>query len=184
MQGGGPGFKSQWVHVSWPFRTGPLKCGTAFGWYTNDRCTTPRQAWVGRVDARTVYTTSGVYMTPCVRAIQASTGLVHRVTVTLHLLSRCERCNRFDGCTSSCNFIVAHIATAFRSCKHSNSFELHTSWLLCQLVDSSARKPMKDVPSCDKPEGAARRLRTQDLLMGTPHRNCFAQWGTPGTETS
>lgn len=33
-------------------------------------------------------------------------------------------------------------------------------WLLCQLVDSSARVPMKDVPSCDKLRGAARRLRT------------------------
>ena len=33
-------------------------------------------------------------------------------------------------------------------------------WLLCQLVDSSARVPMKDVPSCDKLRGAARRRRT------------------------
>jgi len=35
-------------------------------------------------------------------------------------------------------------------------------------VDSSARVPTKDVPSCDKPEGAARRRRTQDLRMGNP----------------
>jgi len=42
------------------------------------------------------------------------------------------------------------------------------TWLLCHLVDSSARMPTKDVPSCDKPEGAARRRRTQDLLMGIP----------------
>jgi len=35
-------------------------------------------------------------------------------------------------------------------------------------VDSSARVPTKDVPSCDKPEGAARRRRTQDFLMGIP----------------
>jgi len=35
-------------------------------------------------------------------------------------------------------------------------------------VDSSARKPMTDVPSCEKPEGAARRQRTQDLRMGIP----------------
>src|SRR6056297_2532933 len=40
------------------------------------------------------------------------------------------------------------------------------NWLLCHLVDSSARAPTKDVPSCDKPEGAARRLRTQDLRIG------------------
>jgi hypothetical protein len=33
---------------------------------------------MGRVDARPPH--RGVYMTPCVRAIQASTGLVHRVT--------------------------------------------------------------------------------------------------------
>lgn len=42
------------------------------------------------------------------------------------------------------------------------------TWLLCHLVDSSARMPRKDVPSCDKPEGAARRRRTQDLRMGIP----------------
>ncbi len=42
------------------------------------------------------------------------------------------------------------------------------TWLLCHLVNSSARMPTKDVPSCDKPEGAARRRRTQDLRMGIP----------------
>jgi len=35
-------------------------------------------------------------------------------------------------------------------------------------VDGSAQVPMKDVPSCDKPWGAARRRRTMDLLMGIP----------------
>jgi len=35
-------------------------------------------------------------------------------------------------------------------------------------VNGSAREPMTDVPSCEKPEGAARRLRTQDLRMGIP----------------
>ena len=44
----------------------------------------------------------------------------------------------------------------------------HQTWLLCHLVDDSAREPMKDVPSCDKPGGAARRLRTRDLRMGIP----------------
>lgn len=40
-----------------------------------------------------------------------------------------------------------------------------TSWLLCHVVDSSARVPMKDVPSCDKPRGPARRGRTEDFRM-------------------
>lgn len=65
-------------------------------------------------------------MKPCVRAIQASTGPVLRVTVT------------------------------------------YINWLLCQLVDSSAREPMTDVPSCDKPQGPAWRERTEDLRMGIP----------------
>ena len=41
-------------------------------------------------------------------------------------------------------------------------------WLLYWLVNGSAREPTTDVPSCEKPEGAARRLRTQDLRMGIP----------------
>ena len=41
-------------------------------------------------------------------------------------------------------------------------------WLLCHLVDSSAREPKKDAPSCDKPQGAAWKLRTEDLRMGIP----------------
>ena len=64
-------------------------------------------------------------MKPCVRAIQASTGLVQ--------FSESQR-----------------------------------RWLLCQLVDSSARELKKDVPSCDKPRGAARRRRTVDFRMGIP----------------
>ena len=43
-----------------------------------------------------------------------------------------------------------------------------TTWLLCHLVDSSAREPTTGVPSCDKPGGAARRRRTQDPRMGIP----------------
>ena len=43
--------------------------------------------------------------------------------------------------------------------------ESQRRWLLCQLVDCSARELKKDVPSCEKPEGAARRLRTQDFRM-------------------
>jgi len=35
-------------------------------------------------------------------------------------------------------------------------------------VNGSARKPTKDVPSCDKPGEAARRRRTRDLRMGIP----------------
>ncbi len=34
--------------------------------------------------------------------------------------------------------------------------------------NTTARVPMTDVPSCDKPEQAAWRLRTQDLRMGIP----------------
>src|SRR6056297_3164451 len=56
-------------------------------------------------------------------------------------------------------------------CSHSGSqcdVRLPTAWLLCQLVDGSARAPTTDVPSCDKPEEAARRRRTRDLRMGIP----------------
>jgi len=35
-------------------------------------------------------------------------------------------------------------------------------------VDGSAQVPMKDVPSCDKPRGPARRGRTEDFRMGIP----------------
>jgi len=35
-------------------------------------------------------------------------------------------------------------------------------------VNGSAREPTTDVPSCEKPEEAARRPRTQDLRMGIP----------------
>jgi hypothetical protein len=41
-------------------------------------------------------------------------------------------------------------------------------WLLCRLVNGSAREPTKDVPSCDKPGGPARRGRTRDFRMGIP----------------
>lgn len=43
-----------------------------------------------------------------------------------------------------------------------------SSWLLCHVVNSSARVPMKDVPSCDKPRGPAWRGRTEDFRMGIP----------------
>ncbi len=49
------------------------------------------------------------------------------------------------------------------------------NWLLYWLVNGSAREPTKDVPSCEKPEGAARRLRTQDLRMGIPTTIANAQ---------
>ena len=76
---------------------------------------------LGRVDSPTI-STLGANMKPCVRAIQASTGLVQ--------LNESQR-----------------------------------RWLLCQLVDCSAQALMKDVPSCDKPWGAARRRRTMDFRM-------------------
>ena len=59
-------------------------------------------------------------------------------------------------------------STGFERIRITGSQMTHRNWLLCQLVDSSARVPTKDVPSCDKPEGAARRLRTQDVRMGIP----------------
>ena len=46
--------------------------------------------------------------------------------------------------------------------------DLSLPWLLCHLVNSSAQAPTKDVPSCDKPRGAARRQRTWDFRMGIP----------------
>jgi hypothetical protein len=39
-------------------------------------------------------------------------------------------------------------------------------WLLCHSVNGSARVPTKDVPSCDKLQGPARRERTGDLRIG------------------
>jgi len=33
-------------------------------------------------------------------------------------------------------------------------------------VNGSARVPTKDVPSCDKPEGAAWKRRTRDVRIG------------------
>ena len=116
-----------------------------------DRCTSPRQAWLGRVDARTTHL-GRVYDTACT-------------------------CNPDVNWT---RFIVERVSDY----PELSFAQLRIEWLLCRSVNGSARAPMKDVPSCDKPEGAARRRRTQDFRMGTPHRNCFAQWGTPGTETS
>ncbi len=40
--------------------------------------------------------------------------------------------------------------------------------LLCRLMDCSARELTKDVPSCEKPQGAAWKRRTEDLRMGIP----------------
>jgi hypothetical protein len=42
------------------------------------------------------------------------------------------------------------------------------TWLLCHLVDGSAREPTTDVPSGDTPGRAARKRRTRDLRMGIP----------------
>jgi hypothetical protein len=122
---------------------GPLSGNPRFVAGTNDRCTTPcKRGWEGLMHAPL---TSGVHMRPCVRAIQASTGLVHRVQ----------------------HDVVSSIRNSHRI-RESPPGLTTTTWLLCHLVDSSARMPTKDVPSCDKPEGAARRLRTQDLRMGIP----------------
>ena len=123
MQGGGPGFKSQWVHTTCRVRTEPLNCGRALEPGTTTDAPSRVKPRVGRVDSPTIHL--GASMTPCVRAIQASTGLVQL-------------------------------------------YESQRRWLLCQLVDCSARELKTDVPSCEKPEGAARRPRTQDFRMGIP----------------
>ena len=122
MQGGCPGFESQWVHASTRSEPRPLSGSRWYDRVRPNRCTTPcERGWEGSIHAPA---TPGMWMRPCVRAIQASTGPVQRVH------GFCRR-----------------------------------PWLLCQLVDSSARVPTKDVPSCDKPEGAARRRRTRDFRM-------------------
>ena len=66
----------------------------------------------------------------------------------------------FDETVCTCNPGVHWT----RSPGHSD----YINWLLCQLVDSSAREPMTDVPSCEKPQGPAWRERTEDLRMGIP----------------
>ena len=55
-----------------------------------------------------------------------------------------------------------------RSRRPLDSFTESLQWLLCRLVNGSARKPTKDVPSCDKLWEAARRRRTRDFRMGIP----------------
>ena len=84
-------------------------------------------------------------MRPCVRAIQASTGLVSP--------SSTDVVSSFSELT--------HI-------RESPPGLTTTTWLLCHLVNGSARKPTKDVPSCDTLQGAARRRRTGDFRMGIP----------------
>lgn len=131
LQGGCPGFESLWVHgkqCSISVESCPLSVGRRYERMDiDDRCTSPRKCgWEG---SKTYQKTTGRLMKPCVRAIQASTGPVLRVTVQQYI----------------------------------------HNWLLCQLVDSSAREPMTDVPSCDKLQGAAWRRRTEDLRMGIPH---------------
>ena len=55
--------------------------------------------------------------------------------------------------------------SSWNVCPTTLTFGSEIKWLLCRLVNGSARAPTKDVPSCEKPEGAARRQRTQDLRM-------------------
>ena len=77
-------------------------------------------------------------MKPCVRAIQASTGLVHRVTT------------------------VAAMPPG--------------EWLGSEADEGRAK--------LRKALGSRTEAKNQRFPNGNPHRNCFAQWGTPGTETS
>ena len=123
MQGGCPGFESQWVHASTRSEPRPLSGSRWYDRVRPNRCTTPcERGWEGSIHA------------------------------PLHTWAcRCDRVyvrsrrplDPFSGFDGFCR----------------------RPWLLCQLVDSSARVPTKDVPSCDKPEGAARRRRTQGFRM-------------------
>ena len=102
-------------------------------------------------------------MTLCVRAIQAHTGPVSYGFTERESVS--DGLNRrafgLDG-------VEPHGSTHQSSLRTRHPTIQTSSWLLCQLVDGSAQVPTKDVPSCDKPWGAARRRRTMDLLMGIP----------------
>ena len=51
---------------------------------------------------------------------------------------------------------------------YSESNPIIITWLLCHLVNGSAQAPTKDVSSCEKLQGVARRLRTADFRMGIP----------------
>ena len=90
-------------------------------------------------------------MKSCVRAIQASTGpstlealVASPGTVNIH--SRHIRVSIFETVSDCLN--------------HETTSVVSINWLLCQLVNGSARVPMKDVPSCEKPTGAAWKRRT------------------------
>jgi hypothetical protein len=70
--------------------------------------------------------------------------------------------------TGACDDTVCTCDPGVHWTRSSGYSVYHQTWLLCQLVDGSARVPTKDVPSCDKPRGPARRVRTEDFRMGIP----------------
>ena len=142
MQGGGPGFKSQWVHVPDGSIPSPLS-GTGHSNRHGRPMHHPVQTRMGRVDTRTL-TTGRVDETVCT----CDPG-VHWTRFT-------EFNRRREFVTNSHNI------------RESPPGLTTTTWLLCHLVNGSARKPTKDVPSCDTLQGAARRQRTGDLRMGIP----------------
>ena len=73
-----------------------------------------------------------------------------------------------DATVCTCSPGVHWIRSRVTTVAFWQHLQIRRTWLLCQLVDRSVREPMKDVPSCDKPEGPARRERTQDFRMGIP----------------
>ena len=125
MQGGCPGFESQWVHAGRRSQSASLKWETAQRFDPDrNRCTIPcKRGWEGSMHAR------------------PSPGVADEAVCT---------------CSPGVHWTRSRVTMIRRT------------WLLCQLVDRSAREPMTDVPSCDKPAGPARRGRTQDLRMGIP----------------
>ena len=123
MQGGCPGFESQWVHVSRPRESCSLSEARGNGG-RGQLMHRPARARVGRVDVRSPSHRGRAMTTVCT-------------------------CNPDVNWT---RFIVERVSDI--------------NWLLCHLVDGSARAPTKDVPSCDKPQGAAWRRRTVDLRIG------------------
>ena len=124
MQGGCPGFESQWVHARpigvyrGPY-VGPI--GTARSGQQTDA--PPRVSEGGK--GRTRHRSLGV---------------------------------RDDAvCKRDSGVCWVRIRIQFR-----------TNVATCRLVNGSARMPMKDVPSCEKPGQPARRGRTRDFRMGIP----------------
>ena len=71
-----------------------------------------------------------------------------------------------DATVCTCSPGVHWIRSRVTTVAFWQHLQIRRTWLLCQLVDRSARELKTDVPSCDKPKGPARRERTWDLRIG------------------